>query len=165
MEEPRAQPTDQPQSLASDLPEVAATPPKLAGLSAHKRIIEELQKQPHPVAGFLPDARVALAMEADAMNGDLGVEAVRIARERHATAVDVADLSEAKGRLRPNPRDPLVQGWLIGLGGVLCGGAIGTGITLALSQDLPTHSGYWLAGVALVAICGVLLFLWAYPKK
>ncbi len=144
------------------LPVVETRAPNVAA-GPVARINEELRRQPKPT-GFLGEAEAQLAAVIDEYTGDLGIAAVRQARGRRATAVDVDDVLTADERLRGS-RGALLHSWLLTLAGITGGAAGATGITVGLLPEPPPHVGYWWTAVVTLAVATLVLLLKTSPWR
>jgi hypothetical protein len=112
--------------------------------------------------GFLSAAENALLAASDDFTGKLGVEAIRIARQRHATAVDRQDVLDADANLRSTVTAER-RGWLLGLAG-FTGGAALAALAAVLLAPKPVHnSDLWWACIIVLAIFSTALFYVSYP--
>jgi hypothetical protein len=103
----------------------------LSPSEAVKQINDALNAEGSP-SGLLPAAENTLLAASDDFTESLGKEAIKIARARHATAVDRQDVLDADGRLRGGAFVEK-QGWMLGIAGLTGGGAIATVVALLLS--------------------------------
>jgi Flp pilus assembly protein TadB len=122
----------------------------------------EVRDRKHPVddspSGFLPAADSRVRAATDDFERDLRQQALRIARDRHATVVDVEDVHEAERKLRATNDER--RAWHLGVG-CLFGGAAAAGlVALAIS---PTPVG-WLV-IGLLTVPAVVLIASSYPRR
>jgi hypothetical protein len=143
------------------LPRINADLPKLTSGRVLERITDELDAGGVPT-GFLPAADTTLVAAGDDYLGKLGVEAVRIARRRNATAVDRQDVLDADVVLRGSIAVEK-RGWLLSLAGLTGGGAIGALASFLLASRPLPHADSWVAAIIVLALLSVVLFYISYP--
>lgn len=133
------------------------------GALAIRQIYDALSVENSPT-GFLPAAENTLLAASDNFTGQLGVEAISIARSRNATAVDKQDVFDADRRLRASV-GPEKQAWMLALAGFLGGGAAAALISLLLTPS-PVHlAGFWWFCIVVLCIFSSALFLVSYPRQ
>lgn len=128
---------------------------------AIRQINDTLSSESSP-SGFLPAAENTLLAASDDFTGALGIEAIRIARARHATAVDQQDVQDADKRLRGSASGER-QGWMIGMAGFTGGAAIAILVAVVLSPKPISDTGYWWTAIALLGAACLTLFSLSYP--
>jgi hypothetical protein len=136
--------------------------PRLQG-RAINQIIESLKGDNSPT-GFLPAAERMLLDASDEFAGTLGVESVRIARARNATAVDRQDVQAADRKLRDN-RSAEWRAWLLCLGGLLGGAAATALVALVISPTPVRHASDWWLAVAILGVLALVLLGSSYPRR
>jgi hypothetical protein len=156
-------PLVQPQTKPSHLPHTESNTLKLPPGQALDQINRALGTKT-PLKGFLPAAENKLLEASDEFTGMLGVEAIRIAEYRHATAVDREDVIKADKKLREAP-DPGRQGWIIGLAGFTGGSGAAALIAVLLAPGPVSHVSYWSIAITSLITVSILLFLISYPWK
>lgn len=145
----------------SSLPQVTTETPRLPQGRARNQIIDSLKGDNYPT-GFLPAAESMLLAVSDEFIGMLGVESVRTARARNATAVDRQDVQEADRRLR-GTRGAERRTWLLGLGGLLGGAAASAVVALVISPTPVRHASDWWLAIAVLGVLAVVLIGFSYP--
>ncbi len=146
-------------SARGGLPLVDTQTPSLTE-SPLSKIKDELAKPDAPT-GFLPIAEWYLTAAVDEYAAKLGVSAVKNARKRRATAVDRVDVELAA----QSQRRTHLQAWLLGLAGLVGGGAIASGVTVALLPEPPPHSRVWWSVIVLLSVLTLLLLAATFPRK
>src|SRR5579859_4693961 len=144
------------------LPQAATETPKLPPGGAINRIIDALKGDDSP-DGFLPAGENMLLAVSDEFTGALGVEAIRVARDRHATAVDRQDVQDADRRLR-NSGTADRRTWFLGLGGVAGGAAAAAIVAVAISPTPIRHVNYWWLVIAILILITATLAGVSYPR-
>jgi histone H3/H4 len=134
--------------------------PKLPPSKAVRQINEALAAEDFP-SGFLSAAENTLIVASDDFTAKLGVEAIQVARSRHATAVDRQDVQDADRNLRSS-RSLERQGWLLAVAGITGGSAITAAVAILLPQTT-SHPRYWWTVISLLSIVSLVLFSIAYP--
>lgn len=113
----------------------------------------------------LPGAQTALAARSDEFTQAVGVEAVRIAGERRAVAVDMPDVDNATERLYPT-RVRTSKSWAWAVLGIIAGGLI----SFLISELSPVIPEGWkpiafTAAVAALIGCTIWGVVLSLPKK
>ena len=141
-------PSQQSADNSGRLPSSEAANPELGSAEPARRIAEELELHPR-VDGFLRKASQQLVAISDEITANLGIEAVRAARRRRATAVDVEDVKAADLKLNNPDFVQAVRSYLLTLGSLLLGAGLSVAVTLLLLPDPPPRPGIWwaIAGV------------------
>jgi hypothetical protein len=150
--------SDNPQRL----PRAVAADP-VVGEAPARRIIEELGRHPE-IEGFLNPATVRLIAITDEVTAGLGIEAVKQAKARQATAVDEIDVNAADAKLNQTEHAYQVKAWFFGIGGVLIGGALSAAPSVALTQS-PPHPLIWWIGISVVFVLGLVFAVLGYPRR
>jgi hypothetical protein len=114
--------------------------------------------------GFLPAAQNTLLAVSDEFMGILGVEAIKIAEYRSATAVDRQDVLEADRNLRRS-LDSGKQSWRLALGGFTGGAAVAAFVAILLAPKSAPHAGYWWLSIAALGAVTLTLFVISYPRR
>ena len=145
------------------LPQIQAGPPRLPPGRAVDQINVALSAEASP-KGFLPAAENTLLSASEDFTGSLGIEAIRIAEYRRATAVDRQDVLEADKKLRGN-LDSEKRAWRLGLGGFM-GGAAAAALAAVLLAPKPVHhANYWILSIVVLSVAALVLFLTSYPRE
>lgn len=148
---------------SSKLTRVESDTPRLPPGRAIRQINDALGAE-SSITGFLPIAENTLLAASDDFTGGLGVEAIRIARERGATAVDKEDVLAADSKLR-DYGEAEKRGWFTAVAGLVGGGALGGAITLALTPDSVRNTGIWWVLIAGFGVISVFLFSISFPRR
>jgi len=144
------------------LPRAVAANPVL-GEEPARRIRDEINRYPE-IQGFLDSATERLIAITDEVTAELGIEAVKLAKARSATAVDAVDVVAADVKLNEPEHANHVKAWLFGVGALLIGGAFSAAPTLALTQALP-HPLIWWGGTIGVLVVGLILAGVGSPRR
>jgi hypothetical protein len=104
-----------------------------------------------------------LLTASDEFTGALGIEAIRVARARNATAVDRQDVKEADRKLRENSTAER-RAWFLGLGGVAGGAAAATMVAVVASPTPVQHVTDWWLVIAVLSIVAMILIGASYPR-
>ena len=128
---------------------IQALPPDLA--AAGHSIDKELRRKPRKVMTMTADAGDALAEAHAEFLGDLGREAIRLARKDGLRTVDRVHVEQAAGRLGTGSSESKVGTAFSTMGGLL------GGIGLAAAWNLAFGSGLHSTGeqIATIAVCVV----------
>jgi hypothetical protein len=100
----------------------------------------------------------------DDFTGELGIEAIRIAQSRGATAIDVEDVREADRKLRDS-RNAERKAWILGLGGIFGGAAAAAIVALVISPTPARASDLWWLVIAVLGSIAMISFGASYPRK
>jgi hypothetical protein len=133
---------------------------KLPPSRAIRQINEALSAEGSP-SGFLPAAENTLLAASDEFTGSLGMEAIKTARARGATAVDRQDVLSADARLRNTTER---KNWMVGVAGFTGGGATSALIALLLASGPGVHRSYWWSAIVALAVFTIILFYISYPS-
>jgi hypothetical protein len=144
------------------LPRAAPADPVL-GEEPARRIKDEISRHPD-IEGYLDSATERLIAITDELTAGLGIEAVKVAKARGATAVDAVDVVAADVKLNHSQHADQVKAWLFGVGGLLIGGAFSVAPTLALTTSLP-HPLIWWTGTSAALLVGVILAGIGFPRR
>jgi hypothetical protein len=156
------QPSAQTGAVQPSLLRAATDTPKLPPGRALNHINDALKSENPPI-GFLPAGESTLLAMSDEFIASLGVEAIRVARARNATAVDRQDIKEADRKLRGNNAAER-RAWLLGLGGV-AGGAGAAAIVAVIASPVPVrHATDWWLIIAMFVVAAVALVSASYPR-
>lgn len=145
----------------TQLSRVESDPLKLPPSRAVRQINEALQAETS-LSGFLPAAENTLLAASDDFTGSLGIEAIKIARSRNATAVDRQDVLDADGGLRGTAER---RGWALGVAGLTGGGAIAATVALLLAPPPVVHPDYWWSAIVVLCALAIVLFYVSYPSR
>ena len=124
------------------------------------RINEALKREDSP-HGFLPAGENALLAASDDYTGALGIEAIKIARARNATAVDKQDVLDADGRLRVSVER---RNWALGVAGLAGGGAISALISYLLAGKHVIHADVWWTAIGVLGALALILLYISFPS-
>ncbi|KAA1248227.1 hypothetical protein F0Q45_21775 [Mycobacterium simiae] len=133
------------------------------GVEPGRRITDELHRHAG-IEGFLEAASQRLIAITDDQTAALGIEAVKIAAARGASAVDASDILAADAKLNHPPFAEQVRAWLFGVGGVLIGAGLSLAPALALTKQLEHAVLWWSAVIALLVIGAALAGL-GFPRR
>jgi histone H3/H4 len=128
-----------------------------------RRIKDEISRN-REIEGFLDSATERLIAITDELTAGLGIEAVKIAKARGATAVDAVDVEAADVKLNHPQHADQVKAWLFGVGALFVGGAFSLAPTLALTKPLP-HPLIWWGGVGAAMLIGVIFAGIGFPRR
>lgn len=157
--------TDQTTASAPRIPHAESdTTPESFRQVPTKAILNAIETTPS-VKVVLPGAQTTLAARSDEFTQKVGVEAVRIAGERRAIAVDIPDVDNAVEHLYPSDVRSSAT-WRWALLGIIAGGLLSfliTGLFPSIPNNLrPVLLIAAVVGLMACAIWGVRLSL---PKK
>lgn len=144
------------------LPRATAADP-VVGEEPSRRIREELSRHPE-IEGFLNPATVRLIAITDEVTAGLGIEAINQAKARGATAVDVVDVTTADTKLNQTEHAYQVKAWFFGVGGVLIGGALSVGTSVALTESIRHPLIWWCVTIGIL-VAGLILAGIGYPRR
>jgi hypothetical protein len=145
------------------LPQIQSGPPRLPPGRAIDQINVVLSAEAS-LKGFLPAAENSLLAASEDFTGTLGIEAIRIAEHRRATAVDRQDVLDADKKLRGS-LDPEKRGWRLGVGGFMGGGAVTALVAVLLAPKPVHHATYWILSIVVLSVAALALFLTSYPRE
>jgi hypothetical protein len=148
----------------ADLPRAAVRVPKSGKSRALYEISNHLAECAPKPAGFLESAEKRLAARSDEVMERLGIKAIDIAGGRGASAVDVTDIDLAYECVVEN-REPEKQAWLLGIGTLSGGAALGAGTAVAVSSTSVPGAPFWWIGVAVLALMSIVLMYRTWPRK
>jgi histone H3/H4 len=143
--------------------EAGALQSELPATSAIQLINAELNRNGSP-RGFLREAESVLVASIDDFTGELGKRAVKIARDRHATAVDREDVLAAERKLRGNSKTEL-RAWVLAVAGLAGGWAAAAATGVLLAPSPVKHLGYWQLAIALPGALAVVLLIVSFPLR
>lgn len=148
----------------ADLPRAEAGVPQGCGCGAFYEISNHLAVHAPRSAGFLKSAENRLSVLSQEIAARLGCKAIDISGERGASAVDVADVDSAYRCVIGNIESER-QAWLLGIGTLAGGAALGAGIAIALSPGLVSGALFWWIGVGLLATVSTILLYLTWPRR
>lgn len=143
-------------------------PPK-SGISLHDGPVKAITRAVEAttgVKGFLEAAEITLVAYSDNITEKIGVEAVRVASDRGASAVDTPDIAEADGKLFPQNKEGQSP-WKWGLIGIVAGAALSFLITI-LAPKISDDFRVLAISIGAVLLIGCLiwgLYLVSKSKK
>jgi hypothetical protein len=138
--------------------------PKLNSMEPERRIWDALELHPQMI-GFTPAATCWLISITDEQTARLGVEAVAIANNRGATAVDIPDIKAADNELNNRELATQISAWLLTVGSILFGAALSTLVVLLLRTAPLSHPAVWWVATVTAAVVGLVLLVVSFPRK
>lgn len=145
-----------------EIPRADSENPRLPPGQAVDRIIKALKDEPS-LRGFLPAAESTLLATTDEFTAQLGAKAIQIASGRKATAVDREDVKAADRYLRENVKVEK-RAWMLGVAGLMGGGAIAISVAILAAPETLLHVNYWWTTVGVCGAIAFVLFSLSYPR-
>ncbi len=128
-----------------------------------RRIKDEISRH-REIEGFLDAATERLIAITDELTAGLGIESVKEAKGRGATAVDAVDVVAADLKLNHPQHAEQVKAWLFGVGGLLIGAAFCNAPTLTLVRPLP-HPLIWCGTTIGAMVVGLIFAGIGFPRR
>jgi hypothetical protein len=143
-----------------ELPVTPAQEFKLGASHVVGVINAEMALEPK-VGGWLEAGSDRLLACVDEFTTDLGKRAVKLARQRHRTAVDAQDVSDANATLLKIGAES--RAYLLALGGLCGGSAIAGAFAIGLSPHVAGAWRWWIV-VAFLALVGLVGYVLGRPR-